>query len=266
MVGALGTCALAFALTLGAAAAAGQDVQGLSALSSVMIDPGHGGTDAGCIGVSGIAEKELTLKIAHRLDRALAAEFPDLVTEMTRVDDSYPTLEGRTHLANLLEADVLLSLHFNCAENHLAEGIETFFLHPEGTVPGDEVPGLEHQGAALHCVEYGVGGEGAALIVSDLFRLGAMLDSARLAESLQRELVEATRMTNRGVRFARFRVLRGAHMPAVVAELGFLTNEDEAQRLVTNEVLDQLVSGLVEGLRRYDEWLAERDATVVIAD
>ena len=229
-----------------------------------MIDPGHGGADAGCVGVSGIAEKELTLKIAHRLARALTSEFPALVIEMTRSDDSYPTLEDRTHLANVMEADVLLSLHFNCAENHLAEGIETFFLHPEGTVPGEEVPGLEHQGASLHRVEYGVAGEGAALIVSDLFRLGAMLDSARLAESIQRELVEATGMTNRGVRFARFRVLRGAHMPAVVAELGFLTNEDESERILTDEVLDELVDGLVSGLRCYDDWLAERDSTLVL--
>lgn len=223
-----------------------------------MIDPGHGGADAGCIGVAGIPEKELTLKVSRRLRTALLERFPDLEIALTRDDDSYPPLEGRTHQANVMEADVLLSLHFNCAENHLANGIETFFLHPEGTAPGEEVPGLEHLGETLHCVEYGVAGEGVALIVDDLRRVGAMLDSARLAEEVQDALIDTTEMTNRGVRYARFRVLRGAHMPAVVAELGFLTNEDESELLFTNEVLDRIVEGLVEGLVGYDAWLVER--------
>lgn len=236
----------------------------LTEIESVMIDPGHGGSDAGCIGVSGVAEKWLTLKISRQLRRALAEEYPELATGMTRDEDAYPTLEERTHMANLMGADLFLSLHFNCAENHLAEGIETFFLHPEGTSPGEEVPGLEHQGETLHRVEYGVMGDVSELIVSDLIRAGAMLESARLAESIQRELIDATRMTNRGVRFARFRVLRGAHMPAVVVELGFLTNEDESERLMTTEVLNELVAGMVAGLADYDASLRARAAAAAL--
>jgi N-acetylmuramoyl-L-alanine amidase len=243
-----------------ATAAHAQSEERLAQVQRIMIDPGHGGTDAGCIGIAGIAEKELTLKVSRRLRSALAERFPALETELTREDDSYPTLEGRTHQANLMEADVLLSLHFNCAENHLANGIETFFLHPEGTAPGEQVPGLEHLGETLHHVEYGVSGEAVALIEDDLRRVGAMLDSARLAEEVQGALIDGTAMTNRGVRYARFRVLRGAHMPAIVAELGFLTNSEESEALFTSETLDRIVSGLVEGLVSYDLWLAERAA------
>lgn len=242
------------------AAGVADDVAPLEHIERVMIDAGHGGSDAGCIGISGVAEKWMTLKISRQFRDALAESFPTLVIEMTRDDDSYPTLDERTHLANLMDADVLLSLHFNCAENRLAEGIETFFLHPEGTTPGDEVPGLANQGATLHRVEYGVCGDLSELIVSDLIRAGAMLESSRLAELVQRELIAATDMTNRGVRFARFRVLRGALMPAVVVELGFLTNEDESERLMTTEVLDRLVEGLVAGIVSYDAWLSERSA------
>lgn len=259
------TLVSAFAALIGLSAATvacAQDAEELSEVRGVMIDPGHGGTDSGCVGVAGIPEKELTLKVSRRLRTALLARFPELEVELTREDDSYPTLEGRTHQANLMEADVLLSLHFNCAENHLATGIETFFLHPEGTAPGQEVPGLEHLGETLHHVEYGVAGEGIALIQNDLLRVGAMLDSARLAEEVQSSLIEATDMTNRGVRYARFRVLRGAHMPAIVAELGFLTNADESEVLFTAETLERLVTGLVDGLVSYDSWLVERESAV----
>ncbi len=231
------------------------DVAPFERLHTIVLDPGHGGTDGGCVGAAGVPEKFLTLKISRRLARALVGRVDRVV--MTRSDDGYPTLEERTHLANMEQADALLSLHFNCALNVEAQGIETFYLHPDGTVPGDVVPGMEPEGDSQLWVDLGVAGELPALIAGDLTRAGATWVSGALAEHLQTALIASTGMEDRGVRQAQFRVLRGALTPAVVVELGFLTHAREGKQLLTSERLDALVAGLVAGLTAYDHWMVE---------
>lgn len=228
-----------------------QSVQPFVVLRRIMIDPGHGGTDSGCVGVSGVAEKELTLKTSRRLARALESRVEWV--GLTRDGDEYPTLEERTLAANLAESDALVSVHYNCAANPAAVGIETFFLDPAGTTPGDEVPGREELGPTRVVVEYGVGDELPRLIFEDLRRLGATWLSARLADAVQAALIEHTGAYDRGVRQASFRVLRGAHMPAIVAELGFLTNEEEGLEVLDGARMEAVVAGLLEGLAAYDE-------------
>ncbi|MCB9508096.1 MAG: N-acetylmuramoyl-L-alanine amidase [Myxococcales bacterium] len=232
------------------------------AIRTIVIDPGHGGTDSGCVGVAGLPEKELTLKLSWRVVRLLQAEDPTLTIRMTREGDTYPTLEERTALANAVGADVLLSVHFNCAPNGQAYGLETYYLAPDGTVPGDVVPGLEAEGEALP-VPGGssVSGAETRLVLEDLRRASATWWSARLAEELLSAASSATGMASRGVREDRFRVLRGARMPAVVLELGFLTHAREGKRVFTGPRLDGLARGIVVGLRRFDRatetWGAE---------
>lgn len=221
-------------------------------LRVVVIDAGHGGEDDGCVGAAGIPEKFLALKMSRRLRNALEPYVERVV--MSREDDSYPTLEERTWLANTEDADALISVHFNCAVNTLAHGIETFYLAPDGTVPGDPVPGGGEDPSRLWH-DYGVTGEIPELIVDDLRRAGATWRSAVLAEEVQRALIDATGAMDRGVRQAQFRVLRGCRSPAIVAELGFLSHAREGKEVFTSERLDELTTGMVDGLRAYDAWL-----------
>lgn len=225
-------------------------------LRVLVIDAGHGGEDDGCVGAAGISEKFLALKMSRRLEIALGPYVERVV--MSREDDSYPTLEERTWLANMEEADALISVHFNCAVNTLAHGIETFYLAPDGTVPGDPVPGGGEDPSRLWH-DYGVAGEIPELIVDDLRRAGATWRSAVLAEEVQDALIDATGAMDRGVRQAQFRVLRGCRSPAIVAELGFLSHAREGKVVFTGERLEALTVGMVAGLRAYDAWLSAHE-------
>ena len=163
--------------------------------------------------------------------------------------------EDRTRIANEVSGDVFLSLHFNCAENPLAVGVETFYLEPTGTAPGEIVPGREHFGPAMPRTPVGVSGDIAALIVDDLTREGATAESARLAEVVQGALIDEIGTADRGVRQAQFRVLRGARMPANVVELGFLTHERQGKVVFGDAYLDDAVGGLVAALVEFDRWV-----------
>jgi N-acetylmuramoyl-L-alanine amidase len=241
-----------FGLVLAMIPAAAMAQMPLHTVDRVVIDPGHGGDDLGTEG-HGVQEKDLVLQMSLDLAAALRAAYPGLEVVLTRDSDTYPTLEERTHLANLLEADLFISVHANAAPNLQAHGIETFFLAAEGTAPGQVTPGQEDLGPTVIDTEVGVTGDVHALIVHDLHRQGALRGSARLADVVQSTLVDATGALDRGVRTGQFRVLRGAMMPAVVVETGFLSNEDEGSRLLTADYQQQIIDGLVRAVATYDE-------------
>ena len=217
-------------------------------LRTIVLDPGHGGEDPGAIGVAGVAEKDLTLEIAHRLRDELLALDPSLNVLLTREGDTYPTLEERTHLSNMVDADLFVSIHFNAAENPEANGIETFFIAPDGTTPGDLVPGREDTGPAVPDTPVGVGGDVTSIIVDDLVRDGAMREAATFAEIVQSELLASTPAQDRQVRQGRFRVLRGVRAPAVVVELGFLTHASEGMLVIDPKYQTALVRGLLDSI------------------
>jgi N-acetylmuramoyl-L-alanine amidase len=213
----------------------------LRTLRTIVLDPGHGGSNDGAFGVAGIFERFLTLETAFELRRELGRQLPDLNVILTREGDFDIGLSERTHVANLHDADLFISIHYNAAENLHAQGIEVFFLST------DRAADLETPGLA-------VAGPSGAVVASILRDLGESRDhrlSADLARDLLNGLIETSGAVNRGVRQASFRVLRGAHMPAVVVELGFLTNDDEGIRALDPEYRHLLVQGLVDGIREY---------------
>ncbi len=253
-------------VVLASAGVSAQSVAGLQRVRTIVIDPGHGGTDGGAVGVAEVNEKDLTLKVSRRFARALEQAFPDVQVVLTRDGDTYPTLEERSALANGVGADLFISIHFNAAMNPLAHGIETFWLDDDGTAPGEVVPGREDDGPALPRTTFGVGGDGVALLVDDLVRDGAMRESAQFAELMHRSLLRETGALDRGVRQGQFRVLRGVRAPAVVVELGFLSHEHEGERLIGSDYQGELVTGLVEAVADWDTWSYEVAADLVLDD
>jgi N-acetylmuramoyl-L-alanine amidase len=218
----------------------------------IVIDPGHGGDDLGGFGVAGVAEKHLTLRTSLALRDALLAHDPSLTIVMTREDDTYPELGDRTTLANGLEADLFISVHDNWAENELAEGIETFHLDPDGTRPGDVTPGQSDVGPTVIESEIGTSGEVVEMIIEDFVRSGATRRSRGFALALQESVIDAVGGVTRGVRQQQFRVLRGARMPAVVTELGFLSHAEEGKRVFEPGHQARLVAGLTHGVLAWD--------------
>ncbi len=227
-----------------------------SAKTVVVIDPGHGGAETGAVGPDGLLEKDVALDLARRLKNALQRD-PTFSVVLTRDEDRLVPLDDRTAIANHNRADLFVSIHLNASRRKDAFGAETYFLSAKAT--DDEarnLAGLENA-AAL--------GDGASaqelkdrgldLVLWDLAQNQYLAESSALAEEVQREMNALTGTRDRGVRQAPFRVLMGATMPAILVEVGFITNRDEENRLEDSAYRDRIVEALVRAVRRFQEGL-----------
>lgn len=219
----------------------------------IVVDPGHGGVESGAVGPTGLQEKEITLDLARRL--AARLERDGVTAVLTRDDDRILGLDDRTAVANHNKAELFVSIHLNAARGKKALGAETYYLATDAT--DDEartLAGLENKAYA--------GGEGAAapvpsgdtpdptleLILWDLAQNRHLDESARLAEAIQREMNEVTGTRDRGVRQAPFRVLMGATMPAILVEVGFISNPDEEARFRDEAYKDKVVEAIARAI------------------
>jgi len=213
----------------------------------VVIDPGHGGGEPGARGVGDLVEKDVTLAVARQLE-AILERREDIEVILTREDDSFLGLVERTERANREGADLFISLHCNAWANPSARGVETYFLSPAKSKWDAEVARSENSGAAA--------AEDLDFILWDLVQNLYIQESATLAEAVQTRLAEDLGMPNRGVKQAGFRVLVGAFMPAILVELGFLTNRDDAAKLRDTrwqrDAAEALADAIVEFRARMD--------------
>lgn len=178
----------------------------------IVIDPGHGGTDSGAIGINGIPEKDMVLNIGKemvRLNKKFFGESFEIY--LTRNTDTLISLGDRALLAKKLNADFFVSLHCNHSKNSNVKGVEVF------------VP-----------------------------RTGEHLEkSILLAYQFQKGMRQNIGFKSRGVKFANFQVLREMvdNCPTVLVELGFLSNQDEAQHLIEDENVLGIALSLLGGLK-----------------
>jgi N-acetylmuramoyl-L-alanine amidase len=238
----------------------------------IVIDPGHGGgDDLGAEGPGGLLEKDLTLAMALKLKDFLAKE-PDLSVILTRTTDRGIALDKRARIANAVKADLFLSLHVNAAEYVHASGFETFFLSLEATdEAARKLAWLENQGLlpeeySRQAANSNGGGSGdLGLILGDMVQTEHLKDSEFLAGIIQQNLSKVMKSENRGVKQAPFRVLMGANMPAVLVEVGFLTNLEEAKNISSPEYQTRIVRSIAESIIEYKrvqekrQGLAQRD-------
>jgi N-acetylmuramoyl-L-alanine amidase len=219
------------------------------AVRRVVIDPGHGGASLGTRTSLGLLEKDLTLDIAERLRRLLAARSLEVV--MTRGGDVGVSLSQRTALANRAGGDIFVSIHVNWIENRAARGVETYYLGPT------DDPFLSRLAAA----ENRESGYSLADMRQLLDRIyaGVRQDKSRkLAEVTQTALFGSLRKVNprledRGVKSAPFLVLLNTQMPAILAEVSCLSNEEEARLLAQPLYRQYIAQALSEGIRSYAE-------------
>lgn len=227
-----------------------------SSTRTIVIDPGHGGTETGAIGPGGIAEKELTLVLARDLEARLTQRLQVRVV-LTRNDDSKLPLDSRTAVANQNKADLFVSLHLNSSLGSGAHGAETYFLSSQATDPraasaaaAENVTGA---GAAPAAADAGQETQDLQMILWDLAQSHHLAESQRFAGLVQAELNQALELKDRGVKQAPFRVLMGAAMPAVLVELGFISNPEEEAKLQNPAYRADLVEALVRAIGRYLE-------------
>jgi N-acetylmuramoyl-L-alanine amidase len=217
------------------------------AVRRIVLDAGHGGTDPGASAAQAI-EKEITLDIGRRLRGRLESHGFEVV--VTRDGDRTIALRDRARLANDSKSDIFVSIHVNALERHTeARGIETYYLGATND------PSL----TALAARENRVSGYS----VSDMRKLleGVYADARRdesqqLASAVQKKLYESLRahdagLENWGVKRAPFLVLVATDMPAVLAEVGCISNEKESAMLRTPEYRQKIADALFDGIRAY---------------
>ncbi len=216
-------------------------------VKKVVLDPGHGGSDPGAVGVGGILEKDLTLDLARRLKKKL--EKLGLEVRFTRDGDRFVALEERTAIANTARADLFISLHFNAHKVKKLSGIETFYLDLTDDRYSLKLAARENATSekSISDLQY---------ILADLALKSHVEDSAVLARQVQASLVGSLRKRYKKVRdlkvkYALFYVLLGARMPAILVEASFISNPDEAARCADKTYRERLAEAIAKGVEKF---------------
>lgn len=219
----------------------------------IVLDPGHGGNDPGAVGrTMKYREKDVNLSVCLKLKQMLEKELGVTVL-MTRSDDRFITLKNRTKFANENRADIFVSVHTNSSNNRSATGLETYYLSTALTSDARAVEALENnvveefEGGKAEKAKY----DALAFILSDLSQTEHLENSNNMALLIQQNLVAGTKAADRGVKQANFYVLRGAFMPAVLIEVGFISNEKEELLLSNDKYQERLARTIFEGLKRF---------------
>ncbi len=217
----------------------------------VLVDVGHGGHDFGAPGHFGILEKDLCLKIAtlvkSRLDRlANLADFP-IDVRLSRESDGFIPLRERVKTANQWQADLFISIHANSSPVTRARGFEVYFLSNEASdADASRIARQENGEGILRTLSKGV-----MSILSDVKNNTHILESSRFAEVVYSSLATKLRPNGKGVRQAPFTVLQGTQMPALLIEVGYLTNAEEAATLAKTSYQQRVATGISEGVLEF---------------
>ena len=216
-------------------------------VSRIVIDPGHGGHDPGAKG-KGVTEAELVLDVALRLE-TLLRKVPGVDVILTRRTDEFIQLPERTAIANREGADLFLSIHANASTNGQAHGIETYFLNFANNQSAAAVAARENAASTQAM-------GGLPDFVKAIALNNKLTESRDFALHVQHAMLERQRTANKllkdlGVKQAPFVVLIGANMPSVLAEMGFVTNPQEAKLLKANAYRQKIAESLFNAIRKY---------------
>ena len=224
--------------------AADMPARALTPRLRVVLDAGHGGWDLGTVGKQGLLEKDLVLDITNRLGALLERRLGAQII-YTRKDDSYVALEKRSEIANLSEADVFLSIHANYSDYPSARGVETYYTNTYSSIKARSSEDAAEP--ALQNVNW------TSVDIRKKVR-----ESHRLATSIQQALYATLArrnpgLPNRGVKEAQYAVLTGTTMPAVLAEISFVSSPTDENNLQSASYRQQIAQALYQGVAHYAE-------------
>ncbi len=221
-------------------------------INVIVLDPGHGGRDPGAINRQlGIREKDITLDVALKVGEYINEYMPEVEVVYTRKDDRFIELEERGRIASKANGDLFVSIHANSARNVRATGSEVYFLGLARTQSALEamkrensVVELEEGGGPMQLSE-------EELLIYELANAGNMAISERLASMIEDQFRTRAQRRSRGVKQAGFMVLWNLPMPAVLVELGFLSNPDEARYMASDYGQTILASAIFRAIRDF---------------
>jgi N-acetylmuramoyl-L-alanine amidase len=229
-------------------------------LETVVIDAGHGGKDGGCGGATNSKEKYVTLAVALKLGEKIKANYPNVRVVYTRKKDVFVELYKRAEIANIHKADLFISIHCNAAirNKEQAWGSETYVLGLHRADDNLDVMKRENNVILLekdYEENYDYNPYSSENhIINSLIQNKYLEQSIKFATKIERELVLSKRKS-RGVKQAGFAVLRGAAMPAVLVESGFLTSSKEEKFLVSKEGQEVIAEAIFKAFRAYKKEL-----------
>jgi len=237
---------------------AGRPAKSRWALSTIVIDAGHGGKDPGALGLGGLREKDVTLAVATELARRVRAGMPGVTVVMTRTDDRFVELYRRGQLANERQGRLFLSIHCNSMPGmpHPASGFECYVLRPGRTDDAARVAATENEAIRYEMDRGRYEGDNERAIIAAMAQSAFARYSEEAAHRIRKGLRGATTIPDRGVHQAGFFVLVGASMPAVLIELGYLTNDRDAKVLASATGRKRLAGGIYNGVRAFERYYA----------
>jgi N-acetylmuramoyl-L-alanine amidase len=217
-------------------------------VKKIIIDPGHGGKDPGAMAF-GMKEKDIVLDIAKKLAPVLEKELHCQVV-LTRDKDIFIPLEERTAIANTENADLFVSLHINAHPSGKIRGLETYYLNLTSNAEAMRVAARENA-TSTHQMSDLQG------ILSDIMKNSKISESSRLAQQVHNSILtkannnDYANIKNLGVKQAPFYVLIGAEMPAILIEIAFISNEQDAKNLKNPSFVAMLTQEIAYGIRAY---------------
>src|SRR5262245_10371964 len=213
----------------------------------IVIDPGHGGKQHGAISESGVSEKDITLDIGLRLRRLMGNG--SLEAFMTRETDETLPLEKRVAFANANHADLFVSIHVNWMEPREIRPLETYYVGASNDPAVIKLASIENRDSGYSLADY-------RRVLDKIYLDTRREESHRLAKAINSELYHSLslinpELENRGVKMAPFAVLIGTQMPAVLAEVSCLSNEDDVKLLTNADYLEKIAQALLRGIVSY---------------
>ena len=225
------------------------------AIDCVVIDAGHGGKDPGC-SWKGALEKDLNLRVALRLGGLIEEAYPEVKVIYTRKDDRFIELHERGDIANRAGADLFISIHTDAVDNTSAHGNSTFIMGNDKSEKNLAVAQRENSVIVLEG-DYEAKYEGydpgsaESFIIFSLMQYAYSEQSMIFAEIVQKHYKLNTPITDRGARQAPYLVLWRTAMPAVLTELGFMTNQGDRDYLLSEEGEKAVAKALFDAFGEY---------------
>jgi N-acetylmuramoyl-L-alanine amidase len=216
-------------------------------VKTIVIDPGHGGDEAGAKGAKGTLEKAVALNVARRLKAALEARLGVRVL-LTRVSDGAVGADERASVANNNKADLFISLHANASFRKTASGAQVFYLSLDRA---DEEAQKVAASEGVAMPVFGGGTREIDVIPWEMAQTRHIGQSAVLAKLVEEQLRAVVPMSPQPLQQAPFRVLVGANMPAILVEMGYLTNAAQEAQLLGGEFQARIANALTEAIARF---------------
>ncbi len=229
------------------------------ALGTIVIDAGHGGKDPGTTGLDDVQEKDVVLAVAKYLHKELQAQMPGIKVVMTRSDDTFVELVRRGEIANESGGRLFISIHCNAMPEKPSpkSGFECYILRPGRSSDATRIAVRENSAIRYEAGQSNVdAGATEVTIVASMAQSTFVRYSEDAANAIRQSMRSAVAIPDRGVHQAGFYVLVGASMPAVLLELGYLTNENDVAILKSTAQQKKIARAIARGIKVYQKGYA----------